>query len=64
KDGIQSRPLWQPLHLSPAHKNNPTAGSCEVSERLYKRGLSLPCSTWIGDEEIDRVCSKLETILR
>ncbi|MEO6847208.1 MAG: LegC family aminotransferase, partial [Chthoniobacterales bacterium] len=42
KDGIQSRPLWQPLHLSPAHKNNPTAGSCEVSERLYKRGLSLP----------------------
>ena len=41
--GIQTRPLWQPLHLSTAHKvaQNP---DCSVAERLNRTALSLPCS--------------------
>jgi len=40
--GIQSRPLWQPVHLSPAHAGH--AYACPVAEDLYRRALSLPCS--------------------
>jgi perosamine synthetase len=41
--GIQTRPLWQPLHLSPVHAD------CQAvvrgrAERLWQRGLSLPSS--------------------
>lgn len=60
---IQSRPLWQPLHQSPAHKGSQTAGTCEVAERLYHEALSLPCSTWMTDADIDRVCNELKTLL-
>ena len=39
--GVQSRPLWQPLHLSPAHAGCQSY-LCETAEKLYRQGLSLP----------------------
>jgi perosamine synthetase len=51
---IQSRPLWQPIHLSPAH-----AGSqpqpCKTAEMLYENCLSLPCSVGLSDASLERV---------
>ena len=45
--GIQSRPLWQPIHLSPAYADlNPN--DCPVANALYRDGLSLPCSVGLG----------------
>lgn len=41
--GIQTRPLWQPVHLSPAHRGM-RATDCTVAERLNREGISLPCS--------------------
>lgn len=40
---IESRPLWQPLHRSPAHAGS-TATDCRVAERLHETALSLPSS--------------------
>ncbi len=40
---IQARPLWQPMHLSPAHERF-ARGAYPVSETLYKEVLCLPCS--------------------
>lgn len=52
--GIQARPLWQPLHRSPAH--GAYGGlECEVADGLHARGLSLPCSTSLTNSEQDRV---------
>jgi perosamine synthetase len=52
--GVQTRPLWQPLHLSPAH-----AGSqsylCEIADRLNQQGISLPCSVGLRAESQDRL---------
>lgn len=48
--GIQSRPLWQPLHLSPAHTGT-QAMECSVAEWLYSQGLSLPCSVGLGSRQ-------------
>lgn len=41
--GIQTRPLWQPLHLSPAH-TGAYAHHCNVAEAVWRRALSLPSS--------------------
>jgi dTDP-4-amino-4,6-dideoxygalactose transaminase len=41
--GIQTRPLWQPLHRSPAHAGSQSY-RVEVADRLYRESLSLPCS--------------------
>jgi len=48
--GIQSRPLWQPMHLSPAYANLKPA-DCPVANRLYQDGLSLPCSVGLGESQ-------------
>ena len=60
--GIQARPLWRPLHLQPAFRTAP-ARPLPVAERLYARGLSLPCSVGITPEErqdvVDAVVQRL-----
>ncbi|HEY7437249.1 MAG TPA: LegC family aminotransferase [Methylomirabilota bacterium] len=60
--GIQARPLWRPLHLQPAF-HRAQAGPVPVAERLYARGLSLPCSVGITPEErqdvVDAVVQRL-----
>jgi perosamine synthetase len=60
---IQSRPLWQPIHLSPAHPGCERVGG-EVAERLYARCLSLPCSAGIADADVDRVCGLIRSATR
>lgn len=59
--GIQTRPLWQPMHLSPAHRGA-YATDCSVAERLYREALSLPCSVGISGAEIGRVVSAITSI--
>jgi perosamine synthetase len=51
---IQARPLWQPLHRSPAHAGAQVVGG-EVADRLYAEGLSLPCSTGLTEDDQARV---------
>jgi len=43
KHRIQSRPLWQPLHLSPAHADSGSP-PCPNAEAIHRKALSLPCS--------------------
>jgi perosamine synthetase len=52
--GIQARPLWQPMHRSPAHRGL-ESGSFPVAERLNRDGLSLPCSVGLTRHEQARV---------
>lgn len=60
---IQSRPLWQPLHQSPAHRGAQVVGG-EVAERLHRQALSLPCSTSLTGQAWQRVAAALEVLLR
>ncbi len=53
--GIQTRPLWQPIHLSAPHRGGGSF-DCPVSERLYRDALSLPCSVGLSAEDQDTVC--------
>lgn len=56
--GIQTRPLWQPLHRSPAHADAPPA-ECAVAEALNRAALSLPCSVGLAPAEQDRVITAI-----
>jgi perosamine synthetase len=58
--GIQCRPLWQPIHLSPAHAMS-RAGELPVSERLSREALSLPCSVGLSEVAQQKVINQLCT---
>src|ERR1017187_1901328 len=55
---IQCRPLWQPIHQSPAHASKNMV-ALPVAEQLARRGLSLPCSVGLTESEQDRVIAAL-----
>ncbi|HKO19913.1 MAG TPA: DegT/DnrJ/EryC1/StrS family aminotransferase, partial [Acidobacteriaceae bacterium] len=59
---IQARPLWQPMHRSPAHQYSP-ARDCPTSALLHRRGLSLPCSVGLSIADQDRVILILRDLL-
>jgi len=60
---IQTRPLWQPLHLSPAHAGAAVLDS-GVAARLYRAGLSLPCSVGLTKADQERVIDTLVRLAR
>ena len=51
---IQARPLWQPMHLSPAHAQAQVLGG-EVAARLNRMALSIPCSVGLTQADQARV---------
>jgi perosamine synthetase len=55
---IQCRPLWQPIHQSPAHALS-RVGDLPVSEQLNKEALSLPCSVGLSEDAQKRVINQL-----
>jgi perosamine synthetase len=54
RNGIQSRPLWQPLNRSPALAGCPSA-STPVADRIAASALSLPSSVDLTYADQDRV---------
>jgi perosamine synthetase len=62
REKIQTRPLWQPLHRSPAHADAPPA-DCPVAERLARMALSLPCSVGLDELQQARVIERVRAII-
>jgi dTDP-4-amino-4,6-dideoxygalactose transaminase len=56
--GIQTRPLWQPMHRSPVHRNC-EAFQCETADCLHARALSLPCSVGLAESDQEYVIESL-----
>lgn len=53
-DGVESRPLWKPMHLQPVFRDARSYVD-GTSEDLFMRGLCLPSGGGLGDADIDRV---------
>jgi len=51
--GIDSRPVFPPVHTQPVYKND---RSLPVSEKISSIGISLPSASEIRDEDIKKVC--------
>ena len=62
KLGIDSRPLWQPLHISPAHKGAAVLGG-HIAESIQKSGVCLPSSATLSEREQEEVVSALRGLL-
>ena len=60
---IQTRPLWQPLHLSPAHAGAPRR-DCPVAEAWNRTALSLPCSSGLTEIDQERVIAAIRELAR
>ena len=58
---IETRPLWQPIHLSGAHKGG-SVTKLPIAEKLYQQALSLPCSAGLGEKEQSRVIEEVQAI--
>ena len=61
--GIESRPLWKPMHKQPVYKDAP-AYLNGVSEDLFKRGMCLPSGPWVGEEEVKFIVEKIKEGIR
>ena len=62
KAGIESRPLWKPMHKQPVYKNSP-AYTNGVSEAIFKRGLCLPSGPVVTDEEVDYIINEIKAAI-
>ena len=52
--GIESRPLWKPMHLQPVYADAP-AYTNGVSEQLFRTGLCLPSGPWVTDDDVQLI---------
>lgn len=62
KAGIESRPLWKPMHTQPVFANCP-AYINGVSEHLFRRGLCLPSGPMVSDEEVHYIILQIKNAL-
>jgi len=59
---MQSRPFWVPMNKLRMFQNDVYYTNDDRSDFVYKRCLSIPCSTNITDVEIDAVVEKIKSV--
>lgn len=60
--GIESRPLWKPMHKQPVYKDAPAYVN-GVSEALFKVGLCLPSGPCVTDEDIRYIVEQIKACI-
>lgn len=60
--GIEARPFWKPVHMQKPYRGC-FQSDLAVTEQVWDRVLTLPCSTGITNEELTYVCSELKKII-
>ncbi len=58
---IETRPLWKPMHLQPVFKDCPYYGN-NVSEDLFDKGLCLPSSPILSQEDLERIIDVIKKL--
>ena len=62
KAGIESRPLWKPMHKQPVFKNAPAYVN-GVSEAMFKCGLCLPSGPMVTDEDAAYIIENIKNAI-
>ncbi|WP_248759107.1 DegT/DnrJ/EryC1/StrS aminotransferase family protein [Pseudarthrobacter sp. SSS035] len=58
--GIESRPLWKPMHLQPVFEGQRALVNGN-SQYLFENGLTLPSGSVLKDDDISRVLEALDS---
>ncbi len=61
--GIETRPVFYPLHVQPAFARYSGGQSFPVSDELSARGLCLPSSTKLTDADVEHVSESVHKIV-
>lgn len=59
---IETRLLWRPMHMQPVYESAPYYGG-NIAEKLFDRGLCLPSSSCLTDEEVYRVVNSIKQVI-
>ena len=57
--GIESRPLWKPMHKQPVYTEIPAYVN-GISEGLFKTGLCLPSGPCVSDDDIHYIVEQIK----
>ena len=60
--GIESRPLWKPMHKQPVYRDAPAYAN-GVSERLFRTGLCLPSGPCVTDDDVRHIVASIKAAL-
>ncbi len=60
--GIESRPLWKPMHKQPVYEDAP-AYLNGVSEELFRCGLCLPAGPMVTDEDVQHIVNSIKNAI-
>jgi pyridoxal phosphate-dependent aminotransferase EpsN len=60
---VESRPVWKPMHLQPLYASAECIGGA-VAEDLFQRGICLPSSSNITEEELEHVIGAVRSSVK
>ena len=60
--GIESRPLWKPMHCQPVFKDD-IAYVNGVSESVFKTGLCLPSGPMVSDDDVKYIVDCIKELI-
>ena len=61
--GIESRPLWKPMHLQPLYADAPAYVN-GTAEGLFRRGLCLPAGPYVSDDDVRYIVATIRSSLQ
>ncbi len=61
ENGIEGRTFWKPVHLQPMYQDCPRS-ELPVTESVWGRIVTLPCSTGITDDELETVVKVMKSL--
>lgn len=59
KAGIESRPLWKPMHAQPCYKDAPRYVN-GTSDGLFRIGMCLPAGPYVSDDDVRRIVESIK----
>jgi perosamine synthetase len=59
---LQSRPFWVPMNQLKMFANDIYVSNNDRSDFVYKQCLSIPCSTYITNEELQQVVDRIKSV--
>jgi len=61
--GVDARPTWKPMHLQAPYSDAPRE-NLDVSDSVWSRVVTLPCSTGLTDDDLATVIAAVPDALR
>ena len=62
--GIETRPIFYPMHTLPPYRRLARGQRFPVAERIASRGMNLPTGAGLTHEDIDLVCDALKKCIK